>query len=302
MAFLVPLSLDLLFLKDLSIILTKYQPHLSDIVSLQGGILVFSFRILRNIFLQSSAILSLPTTIILILLLFVSTLHHLSSRSTFCRLSSIVWLIPPFFLMQFWHSGLYGRLGLFIIFPVSLLLAENLTKIWQKYLTCLAEVSLASLRSGPTGRRRWVFLILLVFLVLQFLSQHQTPPIYRFYSLIENEPKEKIAIITSDSNRFLYQKNNLTTLVVNPGIPYEIVEKFIYENQKSKRLVLIDSQAITAPYYQFDGDYYQLLSRNKKGIPALQSLLKKFKLEPFKTDPRNKNIFFKKIYFPKSKD
>ena len=70
-----------------------------------------------------------------------------------------------------------------------------------------------------------------------------------------------------------------------------------FHNQKSKRLVLIDSQAITAPYYHFDGDYYQLLSRNKKGIPALQSLLKKFKLEPFKTDPRNKNIFFKKIYF-----
>lgn len=277
---LVPLSLDLFFLKDLSLIFTKYQPHLTDFVSTQGGTLLFLFRLLRNIALQSAAILSLPAFVLLTLSLIslispqIPLLSHFSLSTHLPLLTLASWFLPPLFLMQFWHSGLYGRLGLFLIFPASLFLAEILTRNKQKVLSPIT------------------LLTLLALLVPQLLSQKQTPPIYRFYSLIENGPKDEIAIITSDSNRFLYQKNNLTTLVVGPGTTLEVVEKFISNNKKLGKMTLIDSQAILSPYFQFDGDSYHFLSQNKKGQSYLKPMLNKIPTEVFRTDPKHSEIYF----------
>lgn len=280
LSLLVPLLIDLLILKHPEPLLTKYQLHLGDLVSPQGGSWIFLFRILRNIAIQGAAVLSLPAFALLALSLIsliipqIPLLSRFSPSTHLPLLTLTSWLLPPLVLMQFWHSGLYGRLGLFLVFPASLFLAENLTKNWQRNL---------------------VLLVLLVPLVPQLLSQKQTPPIYRFYSLIENGPKDEIAIITSDSNRFLYQKNNLTTLVVGPGTTLEVVEKFISNNKKLGKMTLIDSQAILSPYFQFDGDSYHLLSKNKKDQPYLKSLKEKISTEVFLSDPKHPKIYFLKI-------
>jgi len=104
-----------------------------------------------------------------------------------------------------------------------------------------------------------------------------------------------VAILTSDSNRFLYQKYELPIFVFSPGNDLPEAEKFINENLKQGKTVLIDSAGLNYPYFQFDGDSYHLLSRHPQSIPHCQSLLEKFQTETFKSDPKNKEIYFEKI-------
>lgn len=271
-SFLIAVLLDVLILKSPALIVEKYQLHFGDLVSTQGGLAIFLFRILRNIVLESSAILSLPAAILIAAALLIAIFNPPSSTTTFNLLSSIVWFGPPIILMQFWHAGLFGRLAIFLVFPASLLLTESLTKNWQK-----------------------IFLLFtfLVFLVPLLIAQTKNPPIYRFYDLIKNVPN--VAILTSDANRFLYQKNQLPIFVFSPGNDLAEAEKFINENLDQGKTVLIDSAGLNYPYFQFDGDFYHLLSRHPQSPPHTKPLLKKFQTEMFKTDPKNKEIYFKKI-------
>jgi len=266
-ALLTPLFLDILIFKSPAIIASKYQLHFSDLVSTGGGLFVFGYRILRNIVLESSTILS-PAGIIVLAIIIV--IYSLTTH--YSLLTTLLWFLPPLFLMQFWHAGLFGRLAIFLVFPASLLLTESLTKNWQK-----------------------IFLLFtfLVFLVPLLIAQTKNPPIYRFYDLIKNVPN--VAILTSDSNRFLYQKYELPIFVFSPGNDLPEAEKFINENLKQGKTVLIDSAGLNYPYFQFDGDSYHLLSRHPQSIPHCQSLLEKFQTETFKSDPKNKEIYFEKI-------
>ena len=269
---LIPLLLDIFVVKSPALIVEKYQFHFGDLVSSREGLAIFIFRILRNIVLESSAILSWPGAILTATVLLVSIFYPLPSTTIFNFLSSVVWFGPPIILMQFWHAGLFGRLAIFLVFPASLLLAENLTKKWQK-----------------------IFLLLtfLVFLVPLLIAQTKNPSIYRFYDLIKNVPN--VAILTSDSNRFLYQKYELPTFVFSPGNDLPEAEKFINENLKQGKTVLIDSSGLNYPYFQFDGDFYHLFSRHPQSPPHVKPLLEKFKLETFKEDPKNKEIYFKTV-------
>ena len=271
-SFLIAVLLDVLILKSPALIVEKYQLHFGDLVSTQGGLAIFLFRILRNIVLESSAILSLPAAILIAAALLIAIFNPPSSTTTFNLLSSIVWFGPPIILMQFWHAGLFGRLAIFLVFPASLFLAENLIKKWQK-------ISL--------------LLVLFLFLIPKLFAQIQGPPIYKYYELVKDVPN--IAILTSDANRFLYQKNQLPIFVFSPGNDLAEAEKFINENLDQGKTVLIDSAGLNYPYFQFDGDFYHLLSRHPKSPPHCQPLLEKFNLEPFKTDSKNKEIYFEKI-------
>ena len=266
-ALLTPLFLDILIFKSPAIIASKYQLHFSDLVSTGGGLFVFGYRILRNIVLESSTILS-PAGIIVLAIIIV--IYSLTTH--YSLLTTLLWFLPPLFLMQFWHAGLFGRLAIFLVFPASLFLAENLIKKWQK-------ISL--------------LLVLFLFLIPKLFAQIQGPPIYKYYELVKDVPN--IAILTSDANRFLYQKNQLPIFVFSPGNDLAEAEKFINENLDQGKTVLIDSAGLNYPYFQFDGDFYHLLSRHPKSPPHCQPLLEKFNLEPFKTDSKNKEIYFEKI-------
>lgn len=262
----IPLALDMVIFKSPTIVAAKYQLHFNDLVSSGGGILVFVYRILRNIALESSAILSPAGIIMLAIVIAISSLN-----TNFLILNTL-WFLPPLFLMQFWHAGLFGRLAIFLVFPASLFLGENLSKKWQKIA---------------------FILVLLFSLVPIFIAQIRKAPLYRFYDLAKNT--ESIVVLTSDSNRFLYQKNNVPTFVFSSGIDISEAEKFINENLNKGKTVLIDSAGLNCPNFQFDGDFYHPLSLHSKSQNFSKPLLEKYNLESFKTDPQNKEIYFQKI-------
>lgn len=274
LALLVPLAIDYLFLRSPQIILTKYQPHLADLVSAANGLPLLAFRLLRNIVLESSAILSWPGAILTAIVLLASILYLLSSTPIFYLPSSIFWFLPPLFLMQFWHAGLYGRLGLFIIFPASLILAKNLKKFWQKIL---------------------VLLILLIPLIPHLLTQTRPPPIYQYYNLVKKE--KNIVIITTDSNRFLYEQAKIPTFVLKHKESLPTLTLFINTNLKQDHQVLIDSMALLFPNNQFDGSFYHPLTKNKREPPYLLPLWQTYRSNEFLIDSQNPKIFFQKIFW-----
>lgn len=268
-AIIAPLILDLAVFQNLQLVLVKYQLHFGDLPSATNGLPLLILRTLRNVVLESSAILSLPVVILVFLLSLFSFLRFLPPYPS----SLIIWFLPPLILMQFWHSGLFGRLGLFIIFPVSLILAKNLKIFWQKSL---------------------ILLFLLILLVPLLFSQARKPPIYLYYELIKNE--KNIVIITTDYNRFLYEKANLPIFILKNKEDLPSLENFIQNNLKENRKVLIDSMAINFPNFQFDGDSYHPLTENNSKTPLINPILEKYQTEDFKTDIKDKKNFLKRIY------
>jgi len=263
-----PLFLDIIVFKSPAIIAAKYQLHFNDLVSLGGGIFIFAYRILRNIVLESSAILSLAGIIVLTIVIVPSL------TTPYLLLTTSLWFLPPLFLMQFWHAGLFGRIAIFLVFPSAIFLANFTTKKWQKTL-CL--------------------FLLLACLIPHLIAQTKRPPIYKYFDLIKNIPN--VDIVTSDSNRFLYQKSNVPTFVFSSGINISEAEKFINENLEQEKTVLIDSAGLNYPNFQFDGDFYHPLSHHSKSQNFSNPLWEKFNLESFKTDPQKKEIYFQKISF-----
>lgn len=261
--------IDLLFLK--SSLYLKYRLHLFDFVSGSDGFFIFLLRIIRNIGIQTIAILSVSGTIALIISLLIL---FIKNKKEF--LTCLIWLIPTFILMQYWHAGLFGRLALFIIFPASLV------------------ISLAFERKTIKS-----FIILFVALttINYAIKQRQEPPMYRYNSLIKNSiDSNKMVMITSDYNRFLYFKNKLPAFIFN-GLDENIsqAEKFVQDNLNKKRKVLIDSAGLRFPYFQFDGDFYHILSLGKIGQSQAKKVLEKFDFQVYETDKLNPEIYFLEI-------
>jgi len=265
----IPIIIDGLFLK--SSLFLKYSSHLIDFVSGKGGLFILLLRIIRNIIFQTAAILSVSGGVVLFTSLLII---FLKNRKEF--LTCLIWLIPPFFLMQYWHAGLFERLALFIVFPaalvISLVAREKLIRLLILFSIALTTVNFAV-------RQKNVLLM------------------NRYIGGIKNSLNlKKIAIITSDYNRFIYWQNGLTTFVFN-GLDENIpqAEKFIQQNLKKKQRVLIDSSGLRFPYYQFDGDFYHLLSLGKIGQSQAKEVLEKFDFKVFYTDKSNPEIYFFEI-------
>lgn len=261
--------IDLLFLK--TSLYFKYRLHLFDFVSGSDGFFVFCLRIIRNIVIQTSAILSVSGAIFLAIALLKI---FIKNRQKFIFYS--IWLLPVFFLMQYWHAGLFGRLAIFIIFPASLV------------------ISLAI-------ERKIIKLFVLLFIALTTINyaikQRQEPPMYRYNSLIKNSiDLNKTAMITSDYNRFLYFKNKIPTFIFN-GLDENIIqaEKFILDNLNQQNKIVVDSSGLRFPYFQFDGDFYHILSLGKIGQSQAKRILNKYNYQLYKVDKLNPEIYFFEI-------
>jgi hypothetical protein len=178
--------------------------------------------------------------------------------------------------MQYWHAGFFGRLALFIVFPAALAISLVIEGKIMKLIT-LILIGLTTINYG--------------------LNQRQKSPMYRYISLIKNsEDLKKTAVITSDYNRFLYFENRIPTFVFN-GLDENIpkAEKFIQENLNKKRKVFIDSSGLRFPYYQFDGDFYHILSLGKIGQSQAKKILEKFEFQVYKIDKLSPEIYFFEI-------
>ena len=261
--------IDVLFLK--SSVYFKYQSHFFDFVSSSDGFFIFLLRIIRNIGIQTIAILSVSGAMALIISLLIL---FIKNKKEF--LTCLIWLVPTFILMQYWHAGLFSRLALFIIFPASLVISLAMKRKIIK-LFVLFSIALTTIN--------------------YVIKQRQEPPMYRYNSLIKNSiDSSKMAMITSDYNRFLYLKNKTPTFIFN-GLNENIIqaEKFILDNLNQQKKVLIDSSGLRFPYFQFDGDFYHILSLGKIGQSQAKKVLERFNFQTYKVDRKNPEIYFLEI-------
>jgi len=185
----------------------------------------------------------------------------------------IICLLPFVFLMQYWHAGLYGRLSLFIIFPASLMIS----RIYNNYYSLLVIIPLILLTTLNYG-----------------LKQRITAPIYAYYNLIKKE--SNTVVITSDYNRFLYEKNNFPVFVLKGDTKLTLINKFIKANLKNNKIVLIDSAGLKYPYFQYDGSFFHILSVNKTGQPMIKNIISEYNYKIYKIDKNNKEIYFAMLY------
>ena len=265
--FLAGFFLDFLVLQSLPLLITKYIKHAGDVVANNQGLLYLLGRIIRNIVFQSNAILSGGG---IILLTFSCIVLAYKKKYSFLL------LIPFFVLMQYWHAGFFGRLAIGIIFPAAFIIASTFTNI----KTQIAKI-----------------VILLLFFIWIPWRQLALPPLYAYYNLILNE--KNITVITSDYNRFLYEKYAVPHFTIKGDTAREEIKKYIETNFKSKT-VLIDSSALRYPYFQYDGSGYNIMSMRSNGAPLIGNLLDSYTYKEFKKEPFS-DIFFLRILSKKKK-
>ena len=272
-----PLLIDLLIYNSPVFIYEKFKSHAVDVTSASGGLPVFVLRALRNIFVQYSAILSWPGLILgLIAVIFLIKRRQINYKPV------IFLFFPAFVLSQYWHAGLYGRLILYIIFPVAYLL----TLFYQTKLSRILVLS-----------------ILMIFCAKFMLQQKLTPPIYRYFDLYSKNAAGHEAIITSDYNRFLYERINSNLFVINGGgINPEKFRGFINENLEDGADIIIDSAALSYPYFQYDGNSYHILSKNRRGIPFVNKIMEQYETKIWAQDTTSRDIYFLKLTIPSMAD
>lgn len=265
---------DLLLLKTPDMFLGKYGYHIFNFTSTKQGVVITTARIIRNVITQTSAVLSITGSVFLLI-----GIITLLIKKNGKILLYLLWIIPLFFIMQYWPVGLYGRLALFLIFPSSLIITSAFSKSRLLLISILVFVSLTMLHYAR--------------------QQKQPAPLYTYYSFVEPFKKNNTVFITSDFNRFLYEKNGVPIFIFN-GLDQNIsqAEQFILENLKKGKRVVVDSAGLRFPFYQFDGSFYHILSLGRLGESQAKRVLENFDFKPLTMNQDNKEIFFLQITKP----
>jgi len=227
--------------------------NLGEKMRLEG--ILFFVRAVRNSLVVYFNFLTLPLGVILLVL---SSIEFFRNKKT--RGLVVLWWGEFLYLNSVWHLGMYGRISLvLIIFPVLFLL--KIKNLWLKLIV--------------------VFLIFSPsFLVIPYRFS-KTPYVLErehFYLLAE-----KPSIIIS-SYEEPYLKEVLTDFRVlnSPRTDLKEIKTWIKKVQLEKGTVFITQQAVTAPYWQYDGMNFHLLSKKKKySQTAGQQLLESLKLKVF---------------------
>lgn len=235
------------------------------------NILLFLLRLARNFTFQPFMMLSVSGSIFfLISLIFI----FLKNKKVFAFY--LLFLSPFFFLMQFWGAWLIGRISMFFIFPASLAISS-----------CF--------------RKKFLRILILIFIftttAYYMIKQKDFPPLYKYHSLIENiYADKKTAVLTSDYNRFLYEKNRIPIYkYVGFRETAEDETRFVETYLRQGYMVLIDSAGLRFPYFQFDSDFFQILSMGKIGYSQGSKLLTEFDFRLYAQDQSNKDIYFFEI-------
>ncbi len=163
------------------------------------------------------------------------------------RLLILSWLASFLLLNSFWHAGMYGRLSLFLTLPPLLFLS----KIKSRFL-------LFSL----------VFFLLIHSCRLVLPYHFQVPPYLLEKEFLENKLKSSMLLVVSNYEEpFLCEK--FSCLVLNsPKTDLPEIKKQIDFALSKKQKVFFTSQALSAPYWQYDGMNYQILSQRKNYAPT----------------------------------
>lgn len=142
--------------------------------------------------------------------------------------------------MSFWHGGLYGRLGSLIGFFLAGLMAIHPFRSWKYHLVLVSS---------------------LLLFIFNLVSYSKKPQAVTQFELIGNGYD---LVVISDSQRpqleYLGLKNYQ---VISPQTVTQAVERMDFA-LKNEKHVLITQQALTAPYWQYDGQLVHIISLNNK--------------------------------------
>lgn len=198
--------------------------------------LMFFVRLVRNSLVVYFSFLTLPLGIIL----FVSAAADIFSKKN--RLIILGWLLSFLLLNSFWHAGMYGRLTLFL----TLVPLTFLSRIKNQYLSL------------------GLLMLLIIYSSKIVLPYHfQETPYLLEKSFLETLTRENPLLIVSNYEEpFLC--DSFSCLVLNsPKTDLPEIKRQIDSALVEKRKVLFTSQGMSAPYFQYDGRDYQILSKRK---------------------------------------
>lgn len=241
-------------------------------VKIKNEGILFLPRLIRNSFVVYTNYLTLPLSVYLFVLL-IKELNNLKKNSLTIIILLISWVVLFLGINTYWHAGMFGRTSLiFTLFPLLLLI-----------------------KSPFLDKKLYYFPLLLYLFVTSFLKVFpyylgETP-----YVKEENYLREidnRILIVSNYEEPYLCQETKCFLLNSPLTQPQDILLKtknLVNNGEK----VYITSQAITAPYKQYDGMQYHMLSkRNNYPKTAGEELVANFQLKLVKQWPEeNLKVF-----------
>lgn len=226
-------------------IIEKYLSHTGDLVSGSGGGLILLGRVVRNIGYIIWQLLGPVMTLLVIIILIFDR-----AKLARLRLMLIGLALPAFLMMQYWHAGYYGRLGMLVILPASLMVGIALSKrlFWIIYLGMAMTFQL----------------------IMLGIKQQSTPYVLSLKQWVE----ERVVIesdwkfVTSDNTRMAFENSGIEPFVIRDP-EREIQDLSEYIKSSPEQRVYIDRSALSYPYWQPDGWEDHLLSK-KKGVMMIR--------------------------------
>jgi len=163
----------------------------------------------------------------------------------------------------YWYGGLYGRYSAFIGFPLALLFAKILTS------------------------KEYLFSVGVLFTFFGVTSYHYLQkPLPQIQSqMIQTLPNwQKQYLVISDYQRPQLEFEKVTTpqtlVVTDSQESNQALVKKVKEVLKSGQSVYFTAQALTFPYYQYDGQALHIISQNPQGQAKLANFISLYRPTP----------------------
>jgi hypothetical protein len=228
------------------ILMEKYLSHSGDVISPQGGIFIVLVRIIRNCITLTS-ILVHP----FVALLSVYAIWAIRKQKQIF-LTALVFIAASFLMMQYSHGGYFGRIGILIVFPVSMILGSFFGDR-QKFGIIICALL-------------WVNICLLGW------EQRQVPYIHALSSWEQSvviPQGQRMLFVVTPFTRFAYGKTTQNIFVIGDDSEKDAVPLLerMKDILKSNGRVFVDSSVMTYPYDKPDGwGYHRLFGQNKQGF------------------------------------
>lgn len=179
--------------------------------------------------------------------------------------------VPFLLTAKFWYGGLYGRYSSFVGYGLALIIALISNK-----------------------KTYWLIIISILIIFIPTLIAYQQIPYPQIQKQLINKTgfSKNDLLILSD-----YQRPQLSypnALYINGDKnEQKIVEERINQALKNKQRVLISEQAITFPYWQYDGQQIHIISKGDKNKAMMKEFLNS---KPLTLISKNKDFPLLNIY------
>ncbi len=196
-------------------------------------------------------------------LILVSLINLIQKKKLSLLILVVCCLVPFFLTTKFWYGGLYGRYSAFIGYCFAIMIALIPNRIYY-WLTIIS--------------------IIVLFIPTVIAYHHQPVPLIQRQIINKAAISRKDLIILSD-----YQRPQLTYpngIYINGNTDnLKIIKQKINQSLKNKQKVFITQQAVTFPYWQYDGQQIHIISKGDKNKALLRKFLDTKNLKIIIRDP-----------------